>query len=208
MVAQSPSAFLSAPWAHPKWRPSHPCLLRPPAFTMLPFLLAAMFSRPSLACQFRIVYRIHSRTVDMAAAPLRFSIVLIFSGIGCSGGGGATQLDKSFPPQSARNPGRFSPRVGTFTSATIYLHRSRHRRSHHPLHDGWLRAVGLLFAALTRLPFPLSSAATVQAMATAPGYSDKLGRQRGLPIPDSRRHLSHHRHCHRHSRGFQPGHCS
>ena len=145
-----------------------------PPWPRIPFFYAALLAALCavlLTVQFRRGLSQSSASFTAATA-IMFSIVLVFSGIGCGGGGGGGGSSPSPAPpttQSAATPA-IQPSAGTFTApqaisisdaipgaAIYYTTDGSTPTSASPVYSG---------------SFSLSSATTVQALATASGYSN------------------------------------
>jgi hypothetical protein len=125
--------------------------------------------------------------LQLAASPARFrlprvvsaalaaalSLLLVFSAIGCGGGGGSTPGTSSptppSNPQIAATP-TIQPAGGTFSSAqTVSIADSTGVSTIYYTTDG---STPTSSSPVYSAPFSLNSATTVQAMASASGYTD------------------------------------
>jgi hypothetical protein len=145
--------------------------LSSPAGPRTPFLWLALLAASwvlLLSAQLRHGLRSFPRGITAAAATA-FSILLVFSGMGCGVGTGAVTSSQTAPPAQTTPTPAIQPNGGTFTAAqSVSLSDSLAGATIYYTTDGTTPTSG---SPVYSSSFSLSAATTVQAMATAPGYS-------------------------------------
>jgi Chitobiase/beta-hexosaminidase C-terminal domain/Abnormal spindle-like microcephaly-assoc'd, ASPM-SPD-2-Hydin len=143
--------------------PTSPTLPTPPWISV--FLLAAIFA---VFLQSRSGRNPFPRTANMAAS-MALSLLLIVSGVGCGGGAGPVTTSKT-PLEPVLSAPSIQPGAGIYTSAqSVSIADSTSGATIYYTTDG---SAPTSASQVYSGPFSLNSPTTIQAMATATGYSN------------------------------------